>query len=514
MLKPIKLFLMLLSILLAISVISLLFPRDGFKIGPITITIPSPLSIFNINHSGSSEDFTLNPELALLEQYLDSITAQSINLDTSFIWTDTDIFALSDTASSDSLSISHSGSPMSITADILKNRLVPIEFPDSSFSALETFFNSLASGKASQQQVRVMHFGDSQIEGDRITSFLRLRLQGRFGGTGIGLVHAVPHSYQPGGIFQTSSSNWKQVLLTDLGRGAVDNRFGIMGGYSVYTSSRRLSKGGFNEAWISIERRGSSGSSPRNFTQCRIMYGHGSEPFMVSLTYNGKTQEAEMVAPNAKIEQQVWSTPLSERSFQIDFKGDESPMVFGVSLESPKGIVVDNIAIRGSSGIDFTRADDKSLRQAFSLVKPSLVILQFGVNVVPHIVESYTYYENQMYQQILAIKRARPNVAVLLIGVSDMARREGGQFISYPNIEKIRDAQRNAAHRAGAAFWDCYSAMGGQNSMPAWTFATPPLASKDFIHFTLRGSNLIAEMFYSSLMESFNKYISTKENNQ
>jgi hypothetical protein len=87
-----------------------------------------------------------------------------------------------------------------------------------------------------------------------------------------------------------------------------------------------------------------------------------------------------------------------------------------------------------------------------------------------------------------------------------MAMRDGGQYVSYPNVEKIRDAQRDAAFRAGAAFWDCFEAMGGRNSMPAWAFATPALASKDFVHFTLRGSNLIAEMFYSALMESFREY--------
>jgi hypothetical protein len=101
---------------------------------------------------------------------------------------------------------------------------------------------------------------------------------------------------------------------------------------------------------------------------------------------------------------------------------------------------------------------------------------------------------------------ASPSTSVLLIGVSDMSQRHEGQYVSYPNIEQIRDAQRQAALRAGAAFWDCYEAMGGNNSMPAWAFATPPLASKDFVHFTLRGSKLIAEMFYSSLMESFREF--------
>jgi lysophospholipase L1-like esterase len=139
-------------------------------------------------------------------------------------------------------------------------------------------------------------------------------------------------------------------------------------------------------------------------------------------------------------------------------------------------------------------------------MNPKLIILQFGVNIVPHIVNSYTYYENQIYQQITALKKANPGVSVMLIGVSDMSRKVNGRFESYPNIELIRDAQRNGALRAGAAFWDCYRAMGGKNSMPAWVYASPQLASKDFVHFTYRGSNIIAEMFYSSLMELYDEF--------
>lgn len=518
MLKPIKLFLILLTLLSAFLFLSILIPREGIKIGSFTIRTPSSLALLGLDSKRESNNFSLHPELAQLESFLDSITELSSSVDTSFIWEDNDIFAEPDSITGTLIDSALLGqqatrSYTNISADILKTRLVPIEYPDSSFSAIAPFFEALASGQTAQHQVRIMHYGDSQIEGDRITSFLRLRLQARFGGSGIGLIHAVPHSYQPGGIFQTSSTNWEQTLLIDLPRGTVENRFGLLGGYSTFSSSQRVSKGGFGEAWIHIERRGSSGFSQRNFTKCRIFYGYGTEPFMLSLAYSEKTQEAEMIAPSKRIEQQSWRVPLSERIIRIDFKGDESPMVFGISLESATGITVDNIAIRGSSGIDFTRADDQSLKQAFKLVNPKLIILQFGVNVVPHIVKSYNYYENQMYQQIVAIKRAKPGLPVLLIGVSDMARREGGQFVSYPNIEMIRDAQRNAALRAGAAFWDCYEAMGGKNSMPAWTFASPPLASKDFTHFNLRGSNLIAEMFYTSLMESFNDYVSKDKRN-
>ncbi|NHB68416.1 GDSL-type esterase/lipase family protein [Perlabentimonas gracilis] len=508
MVKPSKLFLIITILLAVLAAFSILMPRGGIRIGSLTLRYPTAVQLLGFDSASHKSSFQLHPELALLESFLDSITRET-SIDTTFIWQDVDIFELADTVSndhSDTLKGASTAASTSITVDILKSRLVPIQYPDSTLDALGTFFNALASGKTKNHQVRVMHYGDSQIEGDRITSFLRLRLQSRFGGSGVGLLHAVPHSYQPGAVYQSTSSNWRQVLLADLGRGGVEHRFGLLGGYSEFTKGRRNTKGGFNEAWIKFERRGRHTSSPRNFTKCKVFYGQAAEPFMVSVSYGGNTQDGEMFAPAKGMKQVEWSIPRSENYFQIEFKGDESPHIYGISLESPTGVIVDNIAIRGSSGTDFTRADEYSLKTAFQQVNPKLIILQFGVNVVPHIVESYSYYENQMYQQIRAIKRALPNASVLLIGVSDMAMRDGGQYVSYPNVEKIRDAQRDAAFRAGAAFWDCFEAMGGRNSMPAWAFATPALASKDFVHFTLRGSNLIAEMFYSALMESFREY--------
>ncbi len=504
MVKPYKLFLIILLLLVLLALPALFMPRDGIRMGSFTLKYPSIAQLFDLDPLPQPQELELAPELVRLDQLLDSIFLH-FNMDTLTFDEDSTLVETVDTLTVENARVD---TQQILTREILKNRKVPIESSDTLFLALKPFFEALSNGNPSRRQVRVLHYGDSQIEGDRITSFLRSRLQTRFGGRGVGLLHAVPHSYQPGSVKQTVSSNWQKVLLPDMGKGALAHRFGILGGYSVFTTSKRTSsRGGFNEAWVNFQRIGSSQSAARNFTTFRVFYGYATEPFLISLAYGNETKDAEMIAPANGIDQIKWNAPLAINSFRIDFKGDESPLVYGISLESPTGVVVDNIAIRGSSGTDFTRSDEASLRRFVQLVNPSLIILQFGVNLVPHIVPSYDYYERQFYNQIVALKKAKPNVAVLVVGVSDMSRKEGGRFVSYPNIEKIRDAQRSAALRAGAAFWDCYNAMGGQNSMPAWVYANPPLASKDFVHFSLRGSNLVAEMLYTSLMNEYERYL-------
>ena len=133
--------------------------------------------------------------------------------------------------------------------------------------------------------------------------------------------------------------------------------------------------------------------------------------------------------------------------------------------------------------------------------------MQFGVNLVPHVIDNYTYYQKQLEKQLETIKSLRQDISIVVIGVSDMSRNEGGNYVSYPNIEKIRDAQKTAAFNAGCAFWDMYEAMGGKNSMPAWVKTNPPLARPDFTHFTWKGSTAIAKMFYEALMADYNDYL-------
>ena len=68
--------------------------------------------------------------------------------------------------------------------------LKKIQYPDNNRSIIFPFFKKLANAKT--KKVRIMHYGDSQIEGDRISGRLRERLQKEFGGNGAGLFPLIP----------------------------------------------------------------------------------------------------------------------------------------------------------------------------------------------------------------------------------------------------------------------------------------------------------------------------------
>ena len=501
MVKPYKIFILLLLILVLTSLPSFFFPDEGVRMFGITLRYPNIKQIFGIDTPQNQPN--LKPEIARLDKIVDStLTTNQLQIQVNNSVIKTDSQRVQDT----SLAIDAIPNK-EFSADWLKSKITKIEFSDSTHLALSTFFEALRTGEYDKKLIRVLHYGDSQIEGDRITSYLRSRLQVKFGGGGVGLVHAIPQSSQPYAILQSNSSNWKKITLADQDKNSSINRYGVLEGFSQYVQNRNFFSKSTYEAWIHFQKNGGVNSSTRNFQRLKIFYGYNGKPFMVELNSEGKTIDAELIPTTNSLNSLTLDVDKSINSFEIKFKGENSPLIFGISLESYKGINVDNIPIRGSSGTSFTKTDMTFMKEMLGMLNTKLIILQFGVNVVPNVVENYKYYEVQLYNQLKAIQNAKPDASIIMIGVSDVSRKEGLHITSYPNIEKIRNAQKQAAFRAGVPFWDCYTAMGGKNSMAAWENANPPLANKDFIHFTSRGANLIAEMFYAALMTEYSEYL-------
>lgn len=500
MVKPYKTLLLLLLLIVIVLLPSFFIPKNGIKVGTITLRYPSIDDLLGTDTSNNKTN--LIPEVAFLDRIVDStFNANLLQLKKS------DFSLIIDTISRND-SINTIDSLKVFTADYLKSRINRLEFADSTNNSLISFFNALKSKQYNKQAIRILHYGDSQIEGDRITSYFRSRLQAKFGGGGVGLVHALPQNNETSTLLQTTSSNWEKTTLADHDKANVGiNRYGVLGGFSSFISNKTLFAKETNEAWIKFKRIGGVNRTARRFDRIRIFYGFNPKPFMVELFSDEVTNDAELIPNTNKLATINWDIKQSTNQFDINFKGDGSPLVYGISLETEKGIVVDNIPIRGSSGIDFTRTDMDFMASMLRMLNAKLIILQFGVNVVPNIVDNYKYYQVQLYNQIKALQAALPETSIIMIGVSDVARKEGLRYTSYPNIELIRDAQKQAAFKAGIPFWDCYKAMGGKNSMAAWEGANPPLANKDFIHFTYRGANLIAEMFYAALISEYETYL-------
>ncbi len=392
--------------------------------------------------------------------------------------------------------------------DSLKiNEKLRIQFPEGKEDLLEVFFQALDNLKKNKDtMVRVLHFGDSQLEGDRITAYMREKFQSNFGGSGVGLLTLVDKLAVKGTILQSTKSNWLQSTMYGYKYNPNNSNFyGVLGDYykmSVPTAAT------WTKSSVTYTKSPYGTPYQQKVERIRVFFRNPNAPFEIGLNNGEKEIVKQKIEKSSNLGAFYYDLSEPFEKINISFgTNSQSPEIYGVALDSKVGITFDNIPLRGSSGVEFSRIPKKHWQQQLKTMNVKCMIMQFGVNIVPNPLPDYQFYEDEFYAQLKYLKSIAPDVSILVIGVSDMSRNINGNYESYPNIEKIRNAQKNAAFKAGCAFWDLYEAMGGKNSMPAWVFAKPEaLATKDFTHFTAKGAGVVSEMLYKALMTEYDAY--------
>ena len=172
------------------------------------------------------------------------------------------------------------------------------------------------------------------------------------------------------------------------------------------------------------------------------------------------------------------------------------------------------MAMRGSSGAIFTTMDREQLRSFYKEENVRLILLQYGGNSVPYLKsdKQVSNYQESVRKQIILLRELAPKAKIIFVGPSDMSTVVNGRRQTYPRLPGIVDSLRIAATESGAAYWDIYGAMGGENSMMQWVAARPALAGSDYVHFTLAGSKKVGDMFCDALLLYYDYYHWRKRN--
>ena len=489
--KPIKILLFFLSVFLLLLAVVLYFPEKGIKISEnFKLKFFTSEDIFSkkrVKYADISD--IINKNKLLTDSMISELVENPAN---------------NNTEKSDTIRAN---------ADSLIKSICKIEYPDDDPEVLLSIFKALKDLQNSNKLIRIMHYGDSQIEGDRMTSLIRNKLQNKFGGSGIGLVPASQlYDYRFSMIQESSDSWYRYTVYGERDTTISHNRYGVLGSFcrfSPYDTDNLENDTTNYQALISFEKSRYSYSNTRQFTQCQIFYGYNDAPFIYEIYQNDILTDADIIEPSRKLNFLKWIFEEPQSSITLKFKGNYSPEFYGIALDNAYGVAVDNVAMRGCSGTIFTKIDRDLLQEMYKLLNVKLIMLQFGGNVVPYIAENTKHYEKWFYSQLRRIKQVCPGVSIIVIGVADMSVKEKDKYVTYPNLDKVRKALKDATFKGGAAYWDMYKAMGGKNSMPSWVFAHPPLASKDFVHFNPRGAKIIAQMFYNSFIYEYNKFEKT-----
>ena len=115
-----------------------------------------------------------------------------------------------------------------------------MQFAEGKADLLDPFFRRLDGLKSgSVSRTRILHFGDSQIENDRMTALIRYRLQNNFGGSGTGLVPAIPLYSGHLAYTQEEDGEWLRYTFFGSRDSTIShNSYGIMGAFASVPQAR------------------------------------------------------------------------------------------------------------------------------------------------------------------------------------------------------------------------------------------------------------------------------------
>ena len=359
------------------------------------------------------------------------------------------------------------------------------DYGDSTGRGMENFYRAL--DEATRRPVRIAWFGDSFVEGDILTADLRAHLQERYGGCGVGYVDITsPITYFRRTVYH-AFGGWESHAWTD-SIGFDRSRQGLSGRYFEPLPGAY------------VELRGRSDHAPRLDT-CRragILFANGS-PLHLAVRLNGEKTLKRAFAPSDRLQMAVVEGHLGRVRWMVEH-ADTATIFYGLFMDDVRGIALDNLSLRGSSGLSIRTISEETLH-AFGEVRPyDLIVLQYGLNVATDYGRDYSRYAEGMSTAISRLKAAFPKASLLLIGVGDRDHRdEEGRVRTMPGIKHLVAWQQRLAADNGIAFWNLFEAMGGEGSMARLAEENPPMANRDYAHINFLGGKHLADLLYEAL---------------
>jgi len=459
------------SVIFTLGFISLVFPNDGVVIMGRRMFFPKPQDIFVHEAKQSVRERMKEIEESLkMKLYEDSLSSAKL--------------------------AAHNDSVIFYAHYFARNP-ARIYFPDNNTSFLDSFFYQIEN-TSDNELIHILHYGDSQIESDRITGLLRQKLQEQFGGSGPGLIPLV-QPIPSLTVGQTASENIQRYTISgNFQNKSGHSRYGIMGQVAEINDYGSLS--------VYMRKNPGNFENVKTFNKIRLFLSNNSPGFEAVLKIGKSEIKRTVEEESVRMRILTWTFPTSISSFSMQFTG--SAEVTALSLDGKSGITVDNIPLRGSSGTFFTSIDASSIAPAMRDLNVKLILLEFGGNTVPAIKgqKSLENYKKGMARQIVWLQKIHPQAKIILIGPADMSTKTNGKLQSYPYLKETIDMLKEAALENGAAYWNMYEVMGGHNSMLEWVKTSPKLAAADYVHFTNKGADKIGNLFAESFLLYYDYY--------
>lgn len=457
--KPGKITLFFACIVAALAVVCTLFPSDGVTVAGHSFYLPTIHDLAEANTSTSHEE-------TVEETAVDTIPAEVAELADSIVY------------------IQHH-------SDSSDTRFW---LPDSTF--FDAFWAAAEGAVDNNRVLRIMHYGDSQIEMDRISAQLRAYMQATFGGGGPGMIpfRTIIPTYA---VRQSASGNLTH--LASFGDSTVTRS---RGNYGPMMQCFRM------DGQASVNIRAASHSSVdeavKHFSRIGLVFNNRGGSLQVGIDSKDLDTSLTDTYDASGVGTFLFRASVPSSQFRLRASGNAD--LYGITVDDGPGVAVDNIPMRGCSGQQFTLVNRDLLSQAYDALDVGIIIMQFGGNSVPYLrnEKSINTYCQSIGRQIDYVRSCCPRAKILFIGPSDMSTREKSTLQTYPSLPRVVDSLIATVNRHGAAYWSIYHAMGGWNSMVEWN--KQGLAGSDYVHFTPRGAEVMGSRLAQAFAENYRLY--------
>ncbi len=368
--------------------------------------------------------------------------------------------------------------PKPTRADILEpQRLAPF------FQALEALEKDPASPR-----VDILFFGDSHTAADLLTSRVRSRLQTHFGDGGPGLLlPGLPWRGHPHpGLRHPAPKTWTGDCLR---REETPGKVGLPG------TSPDIPPG---EAWLV--------SAPFREATLTVLGGPEAPELRVEIP------GTEVQPPNPEL---VTTTELPSGTLRtFRFSTPEPAPGLAISLAPPAtllgldlagtstGVRLHELGLNGGQLVDLARWDAALRAQLLVQARPALMIFAYGTNEARRSSLDPAALRTETATLLAQMRKEAGDAPILVVGPPDQAsRRRRGAAALKAAQGPVRDALREAAHEAGAAFWDARVAMGGAGSIQKWRKAG--WVQRDLVHLSRPGYERLGDLLCEALLRAY-----------
>lgn len=359
-------------------------------------------------------------------------------------------------------------------------------------TAVDNFFSKLAN--ANSKKVNILHIGDSHIQADFFTGYIRENIQQIFGYGGRGFIFP----YACAGTHSTYDYRTWKYGDWEGARNVKNPNFMDIGLAGAVAKTKD------NEAGFKFGFKG--GILMPDFTVLKIYCKKDSASFDLKIKLNN-LDDTIYLKTNTQLHLPYVTVdlPMVSDTFAVFMNQTDSLQnhfeCYGLMIETPhnKGVVYNSVGINGAGYNSIL--GQTLMNNHLQEMQPDMVVIDLGANDF----YGFTFKEDELGNNlalvIQAIKQAAPNASIIVSCSQDIYRKRKNVFATL----QFSQLTQKIAQQNGVSWYNYFSVSGGRYSMLKWR--RHQLAKKDKVHLTTAGYHLKGDLYLNAFLNSYMHYL-------